>query len=50
LYDHDTLFTLGWQGKKPLTLPPGTSLDNALLAAKKKEVELMTAMPPLQPK
>jgi len=45
LYHDDTLFTLGWGGKKPLTLPPGTSLQAALLAAKQKELELMQAPP-----
>jgi integrase len=47
LYPDDTSFTLGWGGKKPLTLPLGTSLESALLAAKKKELALMEA--PVQP-
>jgi hypothetical protein len=43
LYADDALFTLGWGGKKPITLPSGTSLEAALVVAKKKELELMTA-------
>jgi hypothetical protein len=47
LYPNDTLFTLGSGGKKPLTLPPGTSLKDAVVAAKQKEIELMQT--PVQP-
>lgn len=44
-YPADVRYILGWSGKKPVTLPAGTPLGDAFLAAKKKEVELMMQAP-----